>query len=180
MIESACLDPPQRPAAALREHERPAVGPVHVEPEPLLAGDLGDRGSGSTVPVSVVPPLPTTRNGRKPSARSRRIGARSASASSRSSASTGTTTEAAAGRPAIRAALATEWWVCGETYSRAEAKSSPSTFVRAAAIADSWASEPPEVSRPCAVGGRPNTSHSHCSTDCSIATRAGAGVPTPR
>jgi hypothetical protein len=67
-------------------------------------------GSGSIVPVFVVPAVATTQNGRRPAARSAPIARRSAAGSIRREASVGTTRTAVGGKPAMRAALVTQWW----------------------------------------------------------------------
>ena len=66
-------------------------------------------------PVFVVPTLGATRNGRSPSARSRRICARSASGSMRSSSSVGTIRTFRRQKPAIVAAFVTLAWACSLT-----------------------------------------------------------------
>ena len=96
----------------------------------------------------VVPAFPTTMNGRKPSTRSFDTISASASTSMARSNVQGTDRTLAEGKPASTAALATEAWVCSDTYSVPDRKSSGRSARRAATTAEKFAIEPPEVRIP--------------------------------
>ncbi len=78
---------------------------------PVSAATSAMSDRGSTVPVSVVPPEPTTRKGRRPLRRSASTRDRSEAGSIRSMASISTVLIWSSPNPARRAALETEWWV---------------------------------------------------------------------
>ncbi len=109
------LDAAEALGAALREDEEAAVRAVDVHPQAVLLGDVGDASSGSTAPVFVVPALGTTRNGRRPAARSSSTMRRKASGSIRSSASVGTSRTFRFENPASVAAFVTEACACSLT-----------------------------------------------------------------
>ncbi len=129
---------------------------------------------GSTAPVFVVPAEATTANGVRPAARSSVIACRSASTSIRSDGSVATIRRLPRGKPASIAAFATDACACSLTYSAPERKSSGNFALRAATIAEKFASDPPEVSTPREVSGYSNRSHSHRTTLFSICAPTGA------
>ena len=117
-IESARSMPASRRPAALGELEEPAVGRVDVEPQARRRGPArparqrvdgaGVGGAGACRPAG-------TAGARRPGRRRSCVGR--GAGSMRRSAAVGTTRTLVARRPAIRAALATQWWVCSVTYS---------------------------------------------------------------
>ena len=60
------LDAPAARAAALGQRREAAVGPVDVQPDAVLAAELGELGSGSTAPVFVAPAARRDEQRRRP------------------------------------------------------------------------------------------------------------------
>ena len=142
------LEPGESLASAVGEAGERSVGAVDVQPDPVVAADLGELANGSIAPTAVVPAFATTTSGVSPASRSAETADRSASGRIRASRSVGITRTWSGRKPSARAARASDECDWSERYRIDRSSIAPIRASRAHASAVRFAADPPETSTP--------------------------------